>query len=171
LQEIQFINGPIQPTPEQAKRITRAMSHSMWKLIPLHWQDFCKAYIIFDGDKLKAVEATYKSATKKAALVKARKFLHDQRVRDILNLTALEEKAKPVTKKELGQLISDRLRNDRTNSVVFLKMVQLYMEMNKWDALPTPHQVAYKQREDAVSESIEDQVLALEAQQRNNNGS
>lgn len=165
MQEVQLLSGTIHLDTEQAERVEQATKHAFWPRLSQKQQMFCKAYIVHN-DSIAAVKDAY-VVTGKSAAAMAGVLLKEPKIRQVLNLTGLASEGVPVSRKELVQLMSNRMRSEKVQTAVWVKLVQMFIDLNKWT--PTKACAANKPKMEAeITDSINDTVLKLEASRRNN---
>lgn len=131
----------------------------VWALLTVKQQGFCIAFVE-TGDAVEAVKRCYDYGNDKSAEKIASRLLRNWKIRKLMGATI---EGGLITRKELLSLMSDRLRDPKTDSPTFLKMSQNYITLMEWVAKPKPTEST----PEPETEDDFDRVLAAEQKRKN----
>jgi hypothetical protein len=124
-------DGKLGPLSDEDKE--KLKSHPMFVMLTARQANFVLAFIETGGNGIKAVKKVYNCKTDKSAEAQSRVLLRDWRVRKILGWWGnIPLDGSYVGRAEALQLISDRLRDPKTDPKSFTHLMILTWKLQGW---------------------------------------
>lgn len=107
--------------------------HPLFKHLTDKQQKFLVTFLTSNGNKVESAKAAYNSKNENAAKVMAAKTLNNPKVRSLLSIyDDYEESVGTLDKKQLLEILSSRIRGSKGNESSFVKLVELFVDMQGW---------------------------------------
>jgi hypothetical protein len=147
-------NNPTTPAVDLSK-------NSVWAQLTKRQQDWCQSYIE-THDPIESVKRTHNVKTQKSAEATAGRLLRNWKILRVLGMKGLPVEGTPLTKTEALVLMSDRLRDTKTDDMTFVRLMTEFVSLVGWGKTEA------KEKDKPEPVDSFDEVLAIE--QRNKHG-